>query len=156
MFCSTVILRKIDSSCGQVTHAEPGALVHRVIGHVVAGENDPAAVWPDETDDHVKAGRLAGAVLAEQADDLALPNVQFDSVHDRAAAVDLDQVVRHQDFSVLVRMIGPRSRFGRGWRRSLANHRFFVFGVGDGDGFPFLSLLASCLISVRLGPCVVR
>ena len=70
----------------------------------VSGENNPAAVWPNETNDHVKAGRLAGAILAQQADDLALPDVQFDPVHDRAAAVDLDQVVRQQDFGVLVRV----------------------------------------------------
>ena len=107
----------------------------------VAGENNKAAVWPDETNDHVKARRLAGAVLAQQTDDLALPDVQLDPVHDRAAAVDLDQVVRHQDFGVLVRLSAPRSRLGRGWRRSLADHGFFVSGVGDGDGFPFVSFV---------------
>src|SRR4029453_16629636 len=58
----------------QITHPEPGPFVHRVIGYVVSRENNKAAVWPDETYDHVKGRRLAGAVFAPQTHDLALPD----------------------------------------------------------------------------------
>ena len=49
---------------------------------------NPAAVWPNESDDHVKTGGLPGAVRTEKPDDLAGTDVDVDPVHDRATAVD--------------------------------------------------------------------
>ena len=48
----------------------------------------------DEADDHVERGRLARAVLAEQADDFAGAHVDIDAVDDAPSAVLLDQAAR--------------------------------------------------------------
>src|SRR5205085_9941387 len=49
----------------QITHPEPRAFVHREICHVGAGKQDATAVWPNESDNHVKSSRLAGAVRSK-------------------------------------------------------------------------------------------
>ena len=85
----------------QIAHAEPGALVHGIIRHVRPGENDAAAVWPDEPDDHVKARRLAGAVRAEQAHDLAGAHLDIDPVNHGAPAVHFHELLRGQDVFLL-------------------------------------------------------
>ena len=73
----------------QITHPEPRPLIHRIFRHIRAGKNHAAAVWPNESDDHVKAGRLTGAVRAEEPDDLARAHFDIDAVHDRAPAINL-------------------------------------------------------------------
>ena len=65
----------------------------------MSGKNDAAAVWPNESDDHVKAGRLAGAVRSEQSDDLAGARVDVHAIHHRAAAVNFHQLVGAQNSS---------------------------------------------------------
>ncbi len=70
----------------QVADAEPGALVHRQRGDVVAVELDAAAVGLDQAGDHVEHGGLAGAVRAEQADRLAAAHIERDALDHRAAA----------------------------------------------------------------------
>ena len=45
---------------------------------------------------HAEAGGLAGAVGAQQADDLAWVDLEIDAVHDAAAAVDLHQSLGFQ------------------------------------------------------------
>ena len=50
---------------------------------------DAARVGRRQADGHVERRRLAGAVRAEQADDLARRDVEVDAAHDRAAAVGL-------------------------------------------------------------------
>ena len=55
----------------QVAHAEAGPAVHRQRGDVLAVEQDLAVVGRDLAGGHAEAGGLAGAVGAEQADDLA-------------------------------------------------------------------------------------
>ena len=60
-------------------------------GHVLAVEEDLAVVGRDLAGGHAEAGGLAGAVGAEQADDLADVDLEVDAVHDLAAAVELDQ-----------------------------------------------------------------
>src|SRR5678815_779391 len=87
----------------EVPHTQPGAFVHRIASHIGSGKDYPAAIWPNESDDHVKAGRLASTVLAEQPDNFSLPHLQFHPVYDSAAAIDLDQILRDEDLRVFVR-----------------------------------------------------
>src|SRR5438093_939996 len=77
----------------QITHPEPGAPVHRIVGYVGVAENHATAVWPDQANDHVKTGGLAGSVWPEKSHDLTRANVHVHSVHHRAAAVNLNQLV---------------------------------------------------------------
>src|SRR3546814_14431007 len=55
----------------QVAYAEPRPPVHGKRGDVLTVEQDPAVIGRDQTGDDIEAGRLAGAVRSEQADDLA-------------------------------------------------------------------------------------
>ena len=76
----------------QITHAHPRPPVHRVIGDVVPFEDHLAAIRPHQAHDHVKAGRLPGAVRPEQPDDFPALEPDIDPVHHRAAAVNLDEL----------------------------------------------------------------
>jgi len=49
----------------QVTDPEPGALIHRQLGDVMAIEFDGAAIGLDQAGDHVEHRGLAGAVGAQ-------------------------------------------------------------------------------------------
>src|SRR5207248_6892839 len=82
---------------GEVAQAEAGALVHGELADVLAVEEDLALVGGDLAGGHAEAGGLAGAVGAEQADDLADVHVEIDAVHDLAAAVVLDQPLDFQE-----------------------------------------------------------
>src|SRR2546423_10369561 len=103
----------------QITHPEPRPFVHRVIGDVVFRKNDPTAIRPDEADNHVESGCLAGAVFAEQTNDLAWPDAQIDAVDDRPPAINLDEIVGDEDFRLFVR----RWDGGGGRRRRSFNRR---------------------------------
>ena len=73
---------------GQVAHAAfLGAAIHGPVGDVLAGEHDRAGVGLDHAAGHAEGGRLAGAVGAQQADDLARIDFEIDAVDDAAAAV---------------------------------------------------------------------
>ena len=85
---------------GQVTHAQAGALVHRQARDVARLEPDRALIRPDDPDDHVEGGGLAGAVRAEQADDLPGLNGDGDAVDHAALAIFLHQLVRGQQLAV--------------------------------------------------------
>ena len=63
------------------------------------GKNNAAAVWPNESDDHVKARRLARAIRAEQANDFAAAHVDVDPVNDRAAAVNFHELIGRENIS---------------------------------------------------------
>jgi hypothetical protein len=76
---------------GEVAHPGAGSEVHRQPGDVAAVERDGAAVGVDEADGHAEAGGLAGSVGPEEADDLALVDVELDPVHHLATAVPLLQ-----------------------------------------------------------------
>ena len=76
---------------GQVAQAQAGAFVHGQAGDVPAVERDAAGVGADQAHDHVKAGGLAGAVGAEQADDFAGAHFHREVVHHLARAVALGQ-----------------------------------------------------------------
>src|SRR5690348_11283349 len=77
----------------QIPHPEPRALVHGIIGHVCSTKKNASAVWPNEPDDHIKAGRLARAVRPEQTDDLAFARGDVNSIDDSAAPIDFYQLV---------------------------------------------------------------
>src|SRR5690606_17691400 len=77
----------------QVPDAEARALVHGQARHVAAVQHDPPAIDGHQTDDHVEAGRLAGAVGTEEADDLAAAHLERYAVHDEAPVVLLAQVL---------------------------------------------------------------
>src|SRR5437879_1341554 len=81
----------------QITHAEPGALVHGMIGNVGAGKNYAAAVWPNESDDHIKGRSLAGTVWTEQANNLAGACVNVNSVDNRATAINFHELVGRKE-----------------------------------------------------------
>ena len=80
----------------QIADTEPGALVHRQRGDVIAIEFDAAAVGVDQAGDHVEHRGLAGAVRAEQADRLAPPHIERDALHHHAAAETFLNAVRRQ------------------------------------------------------------
>jgi hypothetical protein len=56
----------------------PGSIVYRKLGHVLLVEQDPAAVRLDQTNDHVKTSCFSGAIRTEQANDLALADLDRD------------------------------------------------------------------------------
>jgi hypothetical protein len=90
----------------QVADAAPRALIHRHPRDVGPVEPDRAGRGRDEARDHVERGRLAGAVGAEQADDLALAQLERDVVHHVALAVRLHEPVRREDASRPHRPLG--------------------------------------------------
>ena len=61
--------------------------VHRQLGDVLAVEIDEAAVGLHEPHDRIEAGRLAGAVRAQQPDDLASVDLEADVMEDRALVI---------------------------------------------------------------------
>ncbi len=91
----------------QIADAEPGALIHRQVGDVVAVELDDAAVGLDQPGDHVERGGLAGAVRSEQADRLAAPDIEADVLDDLASAVALFEAVGRE---IVVANLGLRVR----------------------------------------------
>ena len=80
----------------QVADALSRANVHRIVGHVLAVENHPPGVRRRQSHGHVERRRLAGAVGAEQTDDLARSDLEADAADDGAAAVRLGELVRAQ------------------------------------------------------------
>src|SRR5262249_61540368 len=69
----------------EVAHPAAGPLVHRQLRHVLAVQEHRAAVRAREPDHHVKGGRLAGTVRAEETDHVAGAHLDRDIVHDPAA-----------------------------------------------------------------------
>ena len=64
---------------------------------VLAEVADRAAVGQGDADEHLDGGRLAGAVGAEQSDDLALGEAERDPVHGSEGAIVLGEVVDVED-----------------------------------------------------------
>ena len=75
----------------QVGQAQARAAVDRQALHRLAVDADLAGVGTHQADHHVEAGRLAGAVGAEQAHHLAGAHGQVHVLHDHARAVALLQ-----------------------------------------------------------------
>ncbi len=80
----------------QVADAALRAQIHRQRRDVVVAERHRAAVRTDQSDDHVEGRRLARAVRPEEADDLALGDVDGDVAHHAATLVDLQQMRRRE------------------------------------------------------------
>ncbi|MCY1418654.1 hypothetical protein D9M71_342180 [compost metagenome] len=67
--------------------------MHRQMGDILLVDAYHALVGADQTDDHVETGGLAGAVGAEQADDLAAVDAHADVADDLAAFVALGKML---------------------------------------------------------------
>gem|GEM_PF-2497258 len=89
----------------QVADSFPGALVHRQVGDLLLVEPHLARVRLHQADNHVKRGRLARAVRAEQADDFALFDLDGRAFNHLPLVVDLLQILaaQYRTHSVLVR-----------------------------------------------------
>ena len=106
--------------------AEPGARAapERVAGNVAAVEADLAALGAQQAREHAEGGGLAGAIGAEQADDLAERDAEREVVHDDAAAEAAVQSDRDEAGVGVGRGVGRGEGVGR--------------GDGDGIGGPLL------------------
>ena len=78
---------------GQVANPALGATVHGQVGDIAVIDLNAAGIGFHQPDNHVEAGGLAGAVGAQQADNLAGFHVQGDILDDPAALVAFCQVV---------------------------------------------------------------
>lgn len=78
---------------GEVAHAEAGPLEHGLAGDLPGVEEDPSVVGVDHADGHSEAGGLAGAVAAEEADDLGPLDMERDAVDDGSSGVELSEVL---------------------------------------------------------------
>jgi hypothetical protein len=85
----------------QVTDAPASAQEHRQVGQFVVAQEDPAGVGGDQTDHDVEGRRLAGAVRAEQADDLTRFHPDRDVVDHGAPAINLAEAFGAQDQDVV-------------------------------------------------------
>ena len=86
-FSSTVRLAKDAAPFGDVADAERGDAVGRPAGGGVAEDAHRAAARRGQPDQAAQGRGLAGAVAAEQRDDLALADFEADAVQDVALAV---------------------------------------------------------------------
>ncbi|MCY1175799.1 hypothetical protein D9M73_160530 [compost metagenome] len=80
----------------QVADTGASAAVHGLVADIEVVDQYAALFGLDQPDNHVEAGGLAGAVGAEQADDLAAVDGQADVAHDLPALVALGQVLGFQ------------------------------------------------------------
>ena len=71
--------------------------MHRKVGHVVLVDQHATPIGIHQSDDHVEAGSLAGAVRAKQADDLPALDGQADVANDLPALVALGQMLGFED-----------------------------------------------------------
>ena len=78
----------------QIPHAEARAPVHGQGTHVGVIERDAAAIHRHQPHDHVEASGLAGAVRAEQTDDLAAFDFERHASNHAPALVLLREIVR--------------------------------------------------------------
>ena len=78
----------------QIADSRAGALIHRQQRDVAAVEQNRPLVGPNQSGDHVERRRLPCSVRPEQPDDLSLREIERHVVHDAAAFVRLDQMLR--------------------------------------------------------------
>src|SRR5207244_6443166 len=97
---------------GQVTDALTRSEVHREARDNLAVEARLAPVGPLDADHHVEDRGLAGAVRAEEADDLAGAEAERDVVDDRPAAVGLAQPFRLEPARRGSGRVGARRSWG--------------------------------------------
>src|SRR5205085_1446902 len=87
--------RKADAHAGDPVGAESD--------NVLVIEPDGAGQRPTESHDGAKARRLAGAVAADQADELAGIDVERHAAQDRAA-LDVDRKIAHAEHQCPLRL----------------------------------------------------
>ena len=68
--------------------------MYRKFGHVLLIEQDSATVRLNQTNDHVETGGFSGAIRAEQANDLALADLDRDILHNISTFEVFCEVVR--------------------------------------------------------------
>src|SRR3954471_12787505 len=81
----------------QVGDAHPGTPVDGEVREVPFVEMNAAGINRYQPDDHVEAGRFAGAVRTQQPDDLAARYFERDVLHHGPRLVALAQALRAQD-----------------------------------------------------------
>src|SRR5215469_15678485 len=84
-------------------------LWHRPARHVRAVDQHLSRAWPDDAQDRLERGRLAGGVAAEQADQFPLADVQRDSLKDPYLRVVRGDVVQAQQRGVRLLAVGLRA-----------------------------------------------
>ena len=96
--------------------------VARARSHAPAQDLDLAGAGPDEAEEHADGGRLAGAVPAEEAVDLAAPHAEVERVDGEQVAVALAEGVRGDGVggAHVAALPCSRARAGRARRRSRA------------------------------------
>mmetsp|Transcript_6384 Transcript_6384/g.26028 ORF Transcript_6384/g.26028 Transcript_6384/m.26028 type:complete len:371 (+) Transcript_6384:3-1115(+) len=86
----------------QIAQAQPCAGVDGQALHLGAVDADHAGVRAHQADDHVEAGRLAGAIGAQQADDLAAVHAHMDVLDHLAHAIGLGQALGFEPAAAVV------------------------------------------------------
>ena len=101
-------------AAGHLDDAERGDLVGRGVGDVAAVEDDGAAIGRDDAGDRLQERGLAGAVGAEQGDDLALVDLEVDAEEHLHVAVGHVEARGRAAASSLARLaLAAASRPGR-------------------------------------------
>src|SRR5690606_15425212 len=95
----------------QVTDAGAGAAVHGLVAHVQLVDQHLALIGAYQSDHHVEGGGLAGAVGAEQTDDLTALDAQADVANHLTLLVALGQVTGNEGGHYSLDSAG----FLRGW-----------------------------------------
>src|SRR5690606_12440643 len=90
----------------QVADTGTGAAVHGLVADIEAVDQYAPLFCLDQADDHVEAGGLAGAVGAEQANDLAAVDRQADVTYDLPPLVALGQVLGFEGCHLLGLLLG--------------------------------------------------
>ena len=108
----------------QIAEAEDRPAVHRKFGDVLPVEEDSAAVRLHQAHDRIEAGRLAGAVRAEQADDFAAVDVERHVVKHGPPVIDFRNRVNLEP-DVRPLRLGGRTREGRSFIHAAISFRCF-------------------------------
>ena len=120
----------VRSIAGQRLGNDADHAAHRVgiFAHIVAGDNGLAAGDRDQRRHHADERAFAGAVGAEQAEDLAVGHREGDALHGFKVAVALDDVFDRNRMRALCRACGPTCWIETG---SAARHCFtsLLFGM---------------------------
>ena len=91
--------------------------MHCLIGHILVAEQHAALIGGHQTGDDIKTGRLTCAVGSQQTNDLALVEMQRDSIDHGASTIAFDEVfggkVRHRGQQGWAISRAPQSRSGR-------------------------------------------
>src|ERR1700732_756556 len=82
---------------GKVTHSHTSSPMHRKPRHVTILKINSTTIGPNQTDYKIKRSGFTSAIWSQKADDLAFVHMDINSIHDRSAAIDLDQLIRTEN-----------------------------------------------------------